>query len=131
MLAYLWQGSAMTNHEAAVIGAGWAGVAVSHALRRTDIGHVVYEGKRICETWRTQRWTSFRMNTPNVFTVMPGDRYLGEDPEGFMTCDQFVDMVERYARRHELPIIENTLVCDCCGGPRRILGVVTERQNTL
>jgi putative flavoprotein involved in K+ transport len=67
----------MANYDVAVIGAGWAGVAVSRALRRMGIGHVVYERNRICETWRTQRWASFRMNTPNVFTVMPGDRYLG------------------------------------------------------
>ena len=29
-----------------------------------------------------------------------------------MTCDQFIDMVERYARRHELPIVENTPISD-------------------
>jgi putative flavoprotein involved in K+ transport len=104
----------MTNYEVAVIGAGWAGVAVSRALQTMGIGHVVYERNRICETWRTQRWTSFRMNTPNVFTVMPGDRYLGEDPESFMTCDEFIDIVERYARRHELPILENTPISDVC-----------------
>jgi putative flavoprotein involved in K+ transport len=52
------------------------------------------------------------MNTPNVLTVMPGDRYLGDDPEGFMTCDEFVDMVYGYARRHRLPILENTAVIE-------------------
>lgn len=39
------------------------------------------------ETWRTQRWNSFRMNTPNLQTVMPGDTYSGADSGGVLTHD--------------------------------------------
>jgi len=98
------------DHEldAVVVGAGWAGLSVSHALKTAGLRHIVFERHRTCETWRTQRWNSFHMNTPNVQTVMPGDTYHGDDPEGFMTRDDFVEMVAGYASRHALPVETNT-----------------------
>jgi putative flavoprotein involved in K+ transport len=90
--------------DAVVVGAGPAGLGVSHALLERGLRHQVVERGRIGETWRSQRWDSFRMNTPNVQTVMPGDRYEGTDPEGFMTRDAFVALLEDFARRHGLPI---------------------------
>lgn len=99
-------------YEVAIIGAGWAGIGVSRGLQEAGFHHIVYERNRICETWRTQRWASFRMNTPNVLTVMPGDVYTGDEPEGYMTRDEFVRMIEDYVRRHQLPIVENTAVTE-------------------
>jgi putative flavoprotein involved in K+ transport len=93
-----------------VIGAGWAGLSVSHDLGRAGFRHVVFERDRICETWRSQRWETFRMNTPNVMTVLPGDRYEGSEPEGYMSRDAFVAMVEDYAERHRLPVREGSRV---------------------
>ncbi len=98
--------------DVVIVGAGWAGLSVSYALTQAGYSHVVYERDRICETWRRQRWASFRMNTPNVMTVLPGDTYEGSEPEGYMTRDAFVEMVESYARRHDLPVREGTAVLD-------------------
>lgn len=96
--------------DAVVVGAGWAGLAVSSALKVAGLRHLVFERNRVCETWRTQRWKSFRMNTPNVLTVMPGDQYVGPDPEGYMSRDEFVAMVEGFASRRNLPVEANTPV---------------------
>jgi len=93
-----------------VVGAGWAGLAVSHDLALAGYRHVVYERDRICETWRSQRWFAFRMNTPNVMTVLPGDRYEGTEPEGYMTRNDFVAMLEGYVRRYALPVREGVRV---------------------
>ena len=98
--------------DALVIGAGWAGLGVSHALTRAGLHHRVLERGRIGETWRTQRWHSFRMNTPNVHTVMPGDRYNGPDPEGALTCDEFVALLEDFAERNDLPVEPDTPVTE-------------------
>jgi hypothetical protein len=98
--------------DAAVVGAGWAGLGVSHALAGAGLRHRVLERARIGETWRTQRWDSFRMNTPNVQTVMPGDRYDGPDPEGVMTRDAFVTLLESFAVRHRLPVAPGTPVTE-------------------
>lgn len=108
--------------DAVVVGAGPAGLGVSHALRQRGLCHRVLERGRIGETWRSQRWDSFRMNTPNELTVMPGDRYEGADPEGFMTRDDFVALLEAFARRHALPIETRNpvteLALDLAGGYR-------------
>lgn len=101
----------MSEHrEVAVIGAGWAGLSVGYELGRAGIDYVILERNRICETWRTQRWVSFRMNTPNVLTVLPGDRYDGPEPEGYMTRDDFVGMLESYVDRHGLRVREKVEV---------------------
>ena len=102
--------------DAVVIGGGWAGLGVSHALTRAGLGHRVLERGRIGQTWRTQRWNSFRMNTPNIQTVMPGDRYNGSDPEGVLTRDEFVALLEDFAERNRLPVELNTPVTELARG---------------
>ena len=96
--------------DAAVIGAGWAGLGVSYVLAKAGLSHRVLERGRIGETWLTQRWDSFHLNTPKFLAVMPGDRYEGPDPEGFYTRDEFVALLEDYARRCRLPVATNTPV---------------------
>lgn len=90
--------------DVVIIGAGWAGLGVSHGLWQANIPHLVLERGRIGETWRTQRWDSFHFNLPKVLTVLPGDRYDGTDPEGALTRDEFVAMLEAYVSRHGLPV---------------------------
>jgi putative flavoprotein involved in K+ transport len=55
--------------DAAVIGAGWAGLGVSYALTRAGLSHRVLERGRIGETWLTQRWDSFHLNTPKCLPL--------------------------------------------------------------
>jgi putative flavoprotein involved in K+ transport len=105
--------------ETIVIGAGWAGLGVSYALAKAGLSHRVLERGRIGETWLSQRWDSFYLNTPKFRAVMPGDRYEGADPEGFYTRDEFVALLADYARRYRLPVATNTpvtaLTCDGVG----------------
>src|ERR1700749_3825409 len=98
--------------DAVVIGAGWAGLGASHALAQRGLRHRVLERGRIGETWRSQRWDSFRLNTPRSQTVMPGDSYEGPDPDGAMTSGEFVALLEGYAGRHGLPVETDTPVTD-------------------
>ena len=90
--------------DTVVVGAGQCGLGVSYYLQQAGVPHRVLERGRIGETWRTQRWDSFRMNTPNVLTVMPGSPYEGPDPEGFMTSRDFLIHLEALAARHALPV---------------------------
>jgi len=96
--------------DAAVIGAGWAGLGVSYVLAKAGLSHRVLERGRIAETWLTQRWDSFYLNTTKLQAAMPGDRYEGPDPEGFYTRDEFVALLEDYARRNRLPVATSTPV---------------------
>jgi putative flavoprotein involved in K+ transport len=61
--------------DCAVVGAGPAGLAASVALSARGVEHVVLERARIGESWRTQRWDSFRLNTPGRMNQL-----LGEQP---------------------------------------------------
>jgi len=68
-----------------VIGAGHAGLAMSHRLSARSIDHVLLERGEVANTWRTQRWDSLRLLTPNWQSRLPGFGYDGADPDGFMT----------------------------------------------
>jgi putative flavoprotein involved in K+ transport len=46
---------------------------------------------------------------------MPGDTYVGPDPDGAMTSGEFVALLEDYARRHDLPVETATPVSDLVG----------------
>jgi putative flavoprotein involved in K+ transport len=87
-----------------VVGAGQAGLATSYYLQRLGIAHVVLERGRVGESWRSERWDSFVLNTPNALNGLPGAPYDGPLPDGFWNRDELVRSFERYARRFELPI---------------------------
>ena len=93
-----------------VIGAGHAGLAVSHFLTRRSIDHVVIERGEVAHTWRTQRWDSLRLLTPNWQSRLPDAVYEGTDPDGFMTMPEVVDFIDGYARSTQAPVHTNTAV---------------------
>ena len=98
--------------DAVVVGAGQAGLGVSHFLARAGVRHRVLERARVGESWRTQRWDMFRMNTINRMTVMPGQRYEGPDPEGFMSQHGWVGLLEEFVTANGLPVEEGTPIVD-------------------
>ena len=59
------------TNDVVVVGAGSSGLSVSHFLRQAGVDHVVLERGEIGESWRSQRWGSFRVNTP--LTDQKGD----------------------------------------------------------
>ncbi|MGD2043631.1 MAG: NAD(P)-binding domain-containing protein, partial [Acidimicrobiia bacterium] len=93
-----------------VIGAGHAGLAVSHLLTERDIEHVVLERGDVANTWREERWDSLRLLTPNWQTRLPGLEYKGDEPDGFMTMTEVVDFITGYATVIDAPVETNTPV---------------------
>jgi putative flavoprotein involved in K+ transport len=93
-----------------VIGAGQAGLAVSYLLTREGIDHVVLERGRVGETWRSQRWDSFHLNTPNWANGLPGMEFEPDAPDAFGHRDQLVSYFEGYARSFGAPVREHTPV---------------------
>ena len=45
----------------------------------------------MAERWRSERWDSLRLLTPNWMTRLPGWTYRGPEPDGFMTAPEFAD----------------------------------------
>jgi putative flavoprotein involved in K+ transport len=87
-----------------VIGAGHAGLAMSHCLTERSIDHVVLERGEVANSWRTQRWPSLRLLTPNWQTRLPGYYYAGDNPDGFMPAAEVVATLSSYARYIAAPV---------------------------
>jgi putative flavoprotein involved in K+ transport len=100
----------MRRTEAVVIGGGQAGLATSRCLAQYGIDHVVLERGRVGERWRSERWDSLRLLSPNWHTRLPGFRYDGPDPDGYMQVGELVGLLERYARTIDAPVEPNTTV---------------------
>jgi len=98
-----------TGVTTVVIGAGQAGLAVSHELGRRGIDHVVLEGDRVARSWRN-RWDSFTLVTPNWTLNLPDAAYDGDDPEGHVRRDTIVAYLKDYAEHHAGPVREGTAV---------------------
>jgi len=96
----------MGGLDAVVVGAGQAGLGTSYFLDRLGLDHVVLERDRVAESWRSQRWDSFSVNTPNALNALLGDRATGPQADGFYTRDELVASFVRYARRFALPLRE-------------------------
>jgi putative flavoprotein involved in K+ transport len=92
-----------------VIGAGHAGLSLSHELAREDVEHVILERGRVAQSWRT-RWDSFCLVTPNWTVQLPGGTYDGDDPDGFLPRDDLVAHFERYATSFSAPVREGVAV---------------------
>ena len=100
----------MMQTTAVVIGAGHAGLAMSRRLTERSIDHVVLERGEVANSWRTQRWPSLRLLTPNWQTRLPGHDYAGDDPDGFMPVADVVATLTRYARLIGAPVRTATTV---------------------
>jgi putative flavoprotein involved in K+ transport len=93
-----------------VIGAGHSGLAISRCLSERAIDHVVLERNEVANAWRTERWDSLRLLTPNWQCRLPGYSYAGDDPDGFMTMPQVVDFITGYAKYIAAPVQTGTTV---------------------
>lgn len=99
----------MQRVDTIVIGGGQAGLALSRCLRDRRIEHVVLERGRIAERWHGW-WDSLRLLTPNWQSRLPGFRYTGADPDGFMAKAELIDLLERYADSFAAPVQTQTQV---------------------
>jgi putative flavoprotein involved in K+ transport len=117
----------MTTIDTVVIGAGHAGLAVSRLLTESGRDHVVVDRGRIGESWRTARWDSLRLLSPNWMMRLPHWEYNGPDVDGFLPAGRFVRQLELYAESFGAPVVSGATVLELstagCGAYR----LVTDR----
>ncbi|MET8868134.1 NAD(P)-binding domain-containing protein [Nonomuraea sp. NPDC004580] len=92
------------------MGAGHAGLAASHFLRARSIDHLVIERGEVANSWRRERWDSFRLLTPNWQSRLPGLAYDGPDPDGYLTTKEVTQFIERFAALTGAPVRTGTTV---------------------
>ena len=71
---------------------------------------MVLERGDVANSWRRERWDSLRLLTPNWQSRLPGSRYEGPDPDGFMTVADVVGFISRFAAACAAPVRTQTLV---------------------
>ena len=64
----------------------------------------------MANTWRTERWDSLRLLTPNWQSRLPGHEYDGDDPDGYMTMPEVIEFIDSYAKTVDAPLRTHTTV---------------------
>lgn len=100
----------MPTTTTVIIGAGHAGLAMSRRLTERSIDHVVLERGEVANSWRTERWDSLRLLTPNWLTRLPGLAYDGPDPDGFASAPEVAGLITGYAADIGAPVRTATTV---------------------
>ena len=93
-----------------IIGAGHAGLAMSRCLSVRGIDHIVLERGEIGNSWRTERWDSLRLLTPNWQRRLPGLHDDESDPDGFAGLKDVIGLIDRYAGLIAAPVRTHTRV---------------------
>ncbi|HUW04425.1 MAG TPA: NAD(P)-binding domain-containing protein [Acidimicrobiales bacterium] len=107
----------MQSTTVTIIGAGQAGLAMSKCLTESSIDHVVLERSEVANSWRSERWDSLRLLTPNWLTRLPGFSYRGDDPDGYMTAAEVATFLSDYRRAIDAPVRTGTSVESVAAGP--------------
>jgi putative flavoprotein involved in K+ transport len=64
----------------------------------------VLERGEVANSWRRERWDSLRLLTPNWQSRLPGLRYEGLEPDGYMTMGEVTEFIERFAKVSGAPV---------------------------
>jgi putative flavoprotein involved in K+ transport len=103
-------GHATERFTTVVIGAGHAGLSASKFLGDLSVDHVVLERGEVANSWRRERWDSLRLLTPNWQCRVPGLRYEGPDPDGYLSMAEITEFIERFAKGSGAPVRAGTNV---------------------
>lgn len=104
----------MKHISTVIIGAGQCGLAMSYCLNARGIDHVVLERGEVANSWKSERWDSLRLLTPNWQSRLPGMTSPSEDPDGFRTMPEVAAMLDDYATSMEAPVHTRTTVTSVC-----------------
>lgn len=99
-----------THYSVIIVGGGQSGLSLSHCLQQRGIDHLLIEKRTLVHSWRTQRWDSFCLVTPNWQCQLPGWPYRGDDPHGFMVKEQINDWLAGFVEMVQAPAIEGVTV---------------------
>lgn len=95
----------MRRIDTLVVGGGQSGLAMSRSLTDAGVEHVVLERGRVADRWRRASWDSLRLLTPRWQARLPGWRYEGPEPDGYMRWREVVAYLDGYASSFSAPVV--------------------------
>lgn len=87
-----------------IIGAGQAGLAMSRQLTDAAVDHVVLERGVVANAWRTERWDSLALLTPNWMTRLPGCEGQTLNPDGYESAGELAQRLADFAASFDAPV---------------------------
>lgn len=93
-----------TIFEVVIVGAGPSGLMCSYYLKHLGLEHIIFDQGRLGESWRSQRWNSFRMITPFRSAMLPGALMKSRKPDAYGTAADMVALLQEYASSFQLPV---------------------------
>lgn len=105
-------------------------MAISRCLSDRSIDHVVLERGEVANSWRTERWDSLRLLTPNWQSRLPGYGYEGNQPDDYRTMPEVIDFIDCYAKIITAPVQTHTTVTSVQNSDRGYL-VKTNKGDLL
>ncbi len=88
---------------------------MSRCLAERAIDHVVIERGEVANSWKTERWDSLRLLTPNWQSRLPGFGYRGDDPDGYRNMPETIRFLDDYAEAISAPVETHTAVTSVRG----------------
>lgn len=119
-----------TVFDVIVTGAGFAGLSASYHLKKYGLNHIVFERGKIGESWRSQRWDTFRLNSTNKLNILPGINYEAGNADAFASAQEFVSSLEQYVSTRQLPVSESSKVISI-EKPGELFHVTVSTNNTI
>mgnify|MGYP000396690567 FL=1 len=98
------------HHDVIIVGAGQAGLSLSHYLQQRGIDHLLLEKHTPMHAWRHQRWDAFCLVTPNWQCKLPGHDYAGPEPHGFMKKAEIIDYLDAFLAKVKPPMLTGVTV---------------------
>ena len=98
------------HHDVIIVGAGQAGLSLSHYLQQRGIDHLLLEKHTPMHAWRHQRWDAFCLVTPNWQCKLPGHDYAGPEPHGFMKKAEIIDYLDAFLAKVRPPLMTGVTV---------------------
>ncbi|MCE7067134.1 NAD(P)/FAD-dependent oxidoreductase [Dyadobacter sp. CY326] len=115
--------------EVIIIGGGYAGLSASYYLRQNGISHTILERGQVGQSWVSQRWDSFRLNTASKLNTLPGFDCGENEKNAFCSAQSLVSSMQDFVKMHELPIRQNVMVTRVEKDPQNNSFVVTALEN--
>ncbi len=98
------------HHDVIIVGAGQAGMSLSHYLQQRGIDHLLLEKHTPMHAWRHQRWDAFCLVTPNWQCKLPGHDYAGPEPHGFMKKPEIIAYLQAFLAKVKPPLMTGVTV---------------------